>query len=319
MDSTSHSLASRAAAGCLLVAVVLAVLPESAVSSLRDLVRAAMVPGQRAAQGGSDWVSTLARSLVSAELAARDREIEQFRAELAATTLAARRAQLQTRSLQSEIDSLHRNGPSPFALETVSPLVREQAIEAHVLGADIVSVWKGQRLLDQGSSDGLASDQWILDGADVGIDAGIEQSLSSGLAVFAGRCVVGRIVDAGRWTSSLELLTAPGFRAQAMVTREGARGLEFAGAGILEGTGDGLCRLAEVGAQSAVEVGDAVYSAIDSTSETPMLFGFVAAATLEPGALHWEISVEPAADLSRLRKVQVVVPGVNPDRLLGQR
>ncbi len=319
MDSTSHSLTFKATAGCLVVAVVLAVLPESAVSSLRDLVRAALVPGQRVAQRGSGWLGTQARSLISTELAAREREIKQLRAELVATNLAARRAQLQTKSLQSEIDSLHRNGPSPFASETVSPLVRERAIEARVLGADIVAVWKGQRRLDQGASDGLASDQWILDGADVGMDAGVDQSLSSGLPVFAGRCVVGRIVDAGRWTSSLELLTAPTFREQAMVTRDGARGLEFAGAGIIEGTGDGLCRLAEVGAESAVEVGDAVYSAIDSASETPMLFGFVTAATLEPGALHWEIVVEPAADLSRLRKVQVVVPGVNPERLLGQR
>jgi len=319
MDSGSHSSAFKAAAGCLLFAVVLAVLPESAVASLRDLVRAALVPGQRVAQSGSDWLRTQTRSLVSAELAARDREIDQLQAELAATSLAARRAQLQTKSLRNEIDSLHRNGPSPFASNSLSPLIVERAIEARVLGAELVAVWKGQRLLDQGSSDGLASDQWILDGADVAIDAGFDQSLTSGLPVFAGRCVVGRIVDAGRWTSSLELLTAPTFRAQAMVTRDEARGLEFAGTGILEGTGDGLCRLAEVGAQSAVEVGDAVYSAIDSTSEMPMLFGFVTTATLEPGALHWEIGVEPAADLSRLRKVQVVVPGVNPDRLLGQR
>ncbi len=115
MDSTSHSLTFKATAGCLVVAVVLAVLPESAVSSLRDLVRAALVPGQRVAQRGSGWLGTQARSLISTELAAREREIKQLRAELVATNLAARRAQLQTKSLQSEIDSLHRNGPSPFA------------------------------------------------------------------------------------------------------------------------------------------------------------------------------------------------------------
>ncbi|MBI1313527.1 hypothetical protein GC176_19730 [bacterium] len=319
MDSTSNSSAFKAAAGCLLVAVVLAVLPESAVSSLHDLVRSAMVPGQRAAQTGSDWLSTRISSLLSSELAARDQEIELLRAELATANLTARRAQLQSRSLQTEIDSLHRNGPSPFASEAVSPIVRERAVEARVLGADIVAVWKSQRLLDQGTSAGLASDQWILDGADVAIDAGIDQSLSSGLPVFAGRCVVGRIVDAGRWTSSLELLTAPTFRAQAMITREGTRGLEFAGTGIFEGADDGSCRLVEVGAQSSVEIGDAVYSATDPGMETPMLFGFVTAASLEPGALHWEIRVEPAADLSRLRKVQVVVPSVNQERLLGQR
>jgi cell shape-determining protein MreC len=319
MDSTSHSLASRAVAGCLLVAVVLAVLPESAVSSLRDLVRAAMVPGQRVAQEASDWLAGRTLLLFSSELASRDREIEQLRADLAATALAVRRAQLQAGSLQAEIDSLHRNGPSPFASEAVSPLVRERAIEARVLGADVVAVWKGQRLLDQGSSHGLVVDQWILDAADVAIDAGIDQSLSSGLPVFAGRCVVGRVVNAGRWTSSLELLTAPTFRAQAMVTRSGPRGLEFAGTGMIEGTGSGLCRLVEVGSQLAVEIGDAVYSSVETTSDTPMLFGFVTEATLEPGALHWEISVEPAANLSQLRRVQVVVPSVNPERLLGQR
>ena len=80
-----------------------------------------------------------------------------------------------------------------------------------------------------------------------------------------------------------------------------------------------MCRLVEVDSQSAAEIGDAVYSTIDTASDTPMLFGFVTAATLEPGALHWEITVEPAADLNRLRKVQVVVPSVNPERLLGQR
>lgn len=319
MDSTSHSSAFKTAAGCLLVAVVLAVLPESAVSSLRDLVRAAMVPGQRVAQTGSDWLAVRVSSVVSEELAGRDQELDQLRAELAAANLAARRAQLQAKSLQAEIDSLHRNGPSPFVSETVSSLVRERAVEAHVLGGDVVATWRSQRLLDQGASAGLATDQWILDGADVAIDAGIDQSLSSGLPVFAGRCVVGRIVDAGRWTSSLELLTASSFRARAMITRNGPRGLESTGTGIIEGAGNGMCRLVEVGPQSAVEIGDAVYSTIDSASHTPMLFGFVTAATLESGALHWEISVEPAADLNRLLKVQVVVPSVSPERLLGQR
>lgn len=319
MDSASHSSAFNAAAGCVLVAVVLAVLPESAVSSLRDLVRAAMIPGQRAAQASSDWLTAELATLISDQLAERNQQIEQLRRDVATAELILRRVQLQTRSQRAEIDSLHRNGSSPFVSDAVSSLVRERAVEARVLGSDIVAVWKSQRLLDQGASAGLASDQWILDGADVAIDAGLDQSLSSGLPVFAGRCIVGRIVEAGRWTSSLELLTAPSFRAQAVIHRDGPRGLETVGSGLIEGTGEGMCRVAEVGAQFDVEIGDAVYSASDPLAETPMLFGYVTAATLEPGALHWEVSVEPAADLSRLRKVQVVVPSVNPDRLLGQR
>ncbi len=319
MGSTQHSSAFKATAVCVLAAVVLAVLPESAVSSFRDLIRAAMVPGQRAVQVSTDWLTGQVKAAVSDELAERDRQISDLRRELAAAALKLRRSQLRADQLSEEISSLHRNGPSPFASEGTSPLVRERAVEARVLGAEALAAWKSRRLLDRGEAAGLAGDEWILDATDMAIDAGLDQSLSSGLPVFSGRCVVGRIVDTGRFASSLELLTASSFRAQAMIIRDGPRGLERVGAGLIEGTGQGECRVAEVDARFRVEIGDAVYSVPDPLSNAQMIFGYVTRATLEPGALHWEIAVEPAASLDQLRKVQIVIPSVNPDRLLGQR
>ncbi|MHC4876255.1 MAG: rod shape-determining protein MreC [Planctomycetota bacterium] len=319
MDSTQHSAAIKATAICLLAAVVLAVLPESAVSSFRDLVRAAMVPGQRAVQVSTDWLTGQVKVAVSDELAERERKINDLQHELAVAALKTRRSQLRAGQLSEEISSLHRNGPSPFITEGTSSLVSERAVEARVLGSEALAAWKSRRLLDQGEAAGLAGDEWILDGTDMAIDAGLDQSLSSGLPVFSGRCVVGRIVEAGRFTSSLELLTAPSFRAQAVIVRDGTRGLERAELGLIEGTGQGGCRVAEVDARFSVEIGDAVYSVPDPLSNAQMIFGYVTAATLEPGALHWDIAVEPAASLDQLRKVQIVVPSVNPDRLLGQR
>ena len=89
---------------------------------------------------------------------------------------------------------------------------------------------------------------------------------------------------------------------------------------LLEGAGNGTCRLVSVPSSEHIDEGSLVYSApSDRGIEAPMLFGRVTSAILQPGSLHWEITVTPAADLASLDSVQVVTTTLNPDRMIGRR
>jgi hypothetical protein len=46
-----------------------------------------------------------------------------------------------------------------------------------------------------------------------------------------------------------------------------------------------------------------------------MLFGVVASCTRQPGALHWDVEVEPHVDVGQIRTVQILTPTINPQRL----
>jgi cell shape-determining protein MreC len=252
-----------------------------------------------------------------------------------AAELRERRFELAVAQTRERLEEISRNGAVPVRPEPTAPLMTARTIEARILGREVVSMWKSRQLIGLGGSDGLMQDQWVLDESAQLIDLGSDHfELTEGLPVYAGRTVVGRVAEAGRWVSSIEPVTSRGFRAAATVF-SGRKLSESSGAddsiladrsrrevatGLIEGTGDGRCRLSQVPATESVELGDRVYSQTrDPSDAIPMFFGTVIEASIQPGSLHWSIVVEPGIELDRLRTVQVIVPTINPDRLIGSR
>ncbi|MGZ0171156.1 MAG: rod shape-determining protein MreC [Planctomycetales bacterium] len=316
----------RVLAACLLGAAMFAVLPASATTPIRDIIRLAVAPGQRLVTSAVATTESRWQQMLNEKLVTQRQQLDQLYGEIAQSQLRERRAWLVAESASQELASVRRNGATPFAVETAQPLLRPHAIRAAVLGREILSELKSRRILDRGDTDGVAADLWVLNGEFPIVQAGSELSVADGLPVFAGRCIVGRIVDAGRWTSSLQFVTEPGFRARAVIARvntdgptdnPNSRQFSFGAEGLIEGRSDlkqqGLCELAQIPATEQVDVGMSVYSPPGHAVDAPMLFGHVVSAEVPPGALHWVINVRPAADLDHVRNVEIVVPKLSTD------
>lgn len=311
----------RVVAACLLGAAMFAVLPPSTTTPIRDIIRLVISPGQRfvtstIATAKSEWQRT-----IDQKLAEQQERLEQLHAEIANGELRERRALLAAESANQKLAAVERNGASPFSVATAQSLIRPRAVRATVLGREILSNLKTRQILDRGNTDGVAADLWVLNGDLPIVQVGSELNVANGLPVFAGHCVVGRIVEAGRWTSSLQYLTEPGFRARAVLASVNSNGpaseFSFRAEGLIEGRSDlkqnGLCELAQIPATDHVEVGMPVYSPPRDAVDAPMLFGHVVSAEIPPGALHWVICVSPAVDVTDIQNVEIVVPELSTD------
>lgn len=298
------------------VAGLMLLLPTGLSALIRDNVRGVFVPGQKLMLAARDRFRSTATAFLSEQLAEQQRELEDLKAELAEINRRERRARLiATNALQQVADL--RQQPESIEVAATQPLFASRAIEARVVGHELIGLWKSKRLLDQGTRDGVQDDQWVLDRSGLKLDQGEDASLVPGLMVFAGRSVVGRVSEAGKFVSAVELITDRGFRAKAAVGRASGVGLSFSSAGLLEGDGGGQCRLTQLPANETVAVGDGVYTVPrDVGIEAPLLFGRVISVT--PGALHWDVIVKPEAESSSLRTVQVMTTGFNPQRLVGR-
>ena len=322
MTESQNTGTFRVVAACLLGAAMFAVLPASATSPIRDIVRLSISPGQRFVSSTVATAKSKWQGSIDQKLAAQQRQLDRLENEVANSQLHARRALLAAESANRQLAAVERNGASSFSVETVQSLIRPRAVRASVLGREILSELKSRRILDRGNTDGVAADLWVLNGDLPIVQAGSELNIANGLPVFAGRCVVGRIVEAGRWTSSLLYITERGFRARAVIARVDSNGsnvdrFSFGAEGLIEGRSDlkqqGMCELAQIPATEHVDVGMAVYSPPRDAVDAPMLFGHVASAEIPPGALHWVITVSPAVDVNQLRSVEIVVPELSTD------
>jgi cell shape-determining protein MreC len=300
---------------CLLVGLAVALLSESMQSTIRDCLRIAFRPGQELASDGLAWGKVAwGNTFEAGSQEARD-EISRLQETLANSRLQTRRNQLAAEQWRNRWQAQQQYGASPFERSSGHPLIVAQAIDARIIGQNIVSLWKSDKLLNAGTTVGIADDQWVLDDAKFKIDQGQASGVLSGLPVFAGRCIVGRIAESGRWTSSLELISSRSFRSRAVIGIGENNASEF----LLEGNGE-ACILTQVPITESVEIGSPVYSVPgDRAIDGPMLFGFVDSAERQQGALHWNIVVRPAARLADLKTVQVVTATLNPERIVGQR
>ena len=131
----------------------------------------------------------------------------------------------------------------------------------------------------------------------VTVDAGSADGIAPGQTVVDGSGLVGRTLRVGPFTSTVLLLTDPGFTVGARLTREGTVGLAT-------GTGDDL-ELALVEGGRVAE-GDALLTTGSDTFVPGVPVGRVTSVETGGGTLVTTASVRPYADLGSLDLVGVV-------------
>ena len=136
----------------------------------------------------------------------------------------------------------------------------------------------------------------------VEIDRGRNHGVGPGMPVVAGAGLVGRVVDVSRVRATVLLVTDP----------KSSVGVRLAGSGdvgVAEGRGSrSTLRLDLIDPASKVEPGEAVVTSGLQQSVFPpgVPVGKVVAARTGTGALHQDVTVEPAVDLRRLAFVKVL-------------
>ena len=237
-----------------------------------------------------------------------------------------RQLELTIAELKEEL-AKHKSGlASPFLGAQTPPLVVPEIVEATVIGrSKAESEALAERLIDQGSASGLAVNDLVvepvlLDDFDEKnrtalIDQGEGSLVSRDSPVLAGSAVIGRVRQVGAHTSTVQLVTDPEFRVAAQVIRMTEDGPVFGAEGLWQGTGSNDAELGLISTTQPVSVGDRVYSTerVAGTS-IPMFLGTITAATFEPGAAHWSITVAPAIN-EFPERVDVLRINLNSERL----
>jgi rod shape-determining protein MreC len=291
----------------------LALAPSHLTVQLRGGIRDGLLPGHRAVLALSQWSRSAwdrFRSPTATEELARVRsELDQWQQQC--LSLEARQAEL----MQQAIDA--RQGTANlFEGEPGRPLLVPQLLQAEVLGTerDMLRA-RLNRLLDRGTDQQIAIDDLVLADDAPHLDQGDEAGVQPDMPVLDGRCVVGRIQQVGRWTSTLQPVTDPEFRGPAQLIRESPQGPVYGTQGVIAGNGNGTCRLEHVAATEPVSVGDFVYTVRRRHSlPEPVCYGRVIAAEISDGAGHWSITVQPGGGREPLETVLVLRELPNPER-----
>lgn len=299
------------AIGLLLASAALNLAPADVTARLRSAVRDGLAPGQQLVQ----------KSIDLAERAWRRRdpsangETESDRDRNRALAARNRRLELELAALRERLETAEEFGRRPRATAS-KPLLIPELIEADWLGEEISTLIRANGLLSVGSAERLVESALVLQSELPLIDQGESSELATGDSVYAGRIVVGKIADVGRYASTVRRVTDSEFSGRARVARRTDEGLEVIAEGTLVGDGSDACLLKHV--TEPIAVGDEVYtSGADGVLRLPMYYGRVTRAELAPAAREWTIVVTPAAASRPRDKVQVLRLSVNRDRLLG--
>jgi len=295
---------------CLAIGLVLASVPEPIAETIRSRVVDVARPGQQAVLDTAERIAAWRSWAHSPRAADLERhELDAARLEISRLRLANSRLTLQATDTSSA-DPQH------------PPLVTTDLVTVRVLGQETIQAWQAGRILDQGR--GLSPESLVVEAGHATLDLGRDRGLARGQPAYAGRRVAGRISRVGRWTSTLQPLTDTRFRGLARLARPGRDQPVFSTRGMLEGTGDGFCRLTLVPATAAVTIGDVVYTdGRDQPDGWPMVYGTVVRAEMPDGAPHWDIRIRPAIDLGQLKQLDVLTrrfnrPQANSQGVLAQ-
>ena len=307
--------------------------PDTQTDRLEAFVHDAALPGLRVINQAKaqtvTWPLQMNELLerVSADsptLAAKDQD--DLQARIVGLEDEVRRLQSQNAQLLKELDQSRAQSASPYLAEPGTPLFIPELLEASIIAADDVSVAvqraSAQRIVDVGQTDGIVPADFVVspgqsraDSHQLLIDQGNSDGIHADQPVFAGRCVLGKVQQVGRWTSSLLPVTDSDYRGRAQLLRQTDRGLVVGPEGILTGDGKSGCQLNFIAATEPVVVGDEVYTAVEGISlPVPMYYGRVTAAELPEGSPYWDIYVKPAETIDAQQSVQVLRVILNPAR-----
>jgi cell shape-determining protein MreC len=318
-------LSSEAALACVLfIAVVLANLPPQSTSVVREIPRSLLQPAQTILLQGRLQANQLAarfydQSSTQANLQAQQAALERLQVEKTALEDALRVALSQERTTAPDVST----SPSP-----VAPLLVPDLLEAQVLGqqarawlapSDILALPSAARVTAGAL---LLRDPVLVDPL-VLLDAGRDLGITTSQRVLAGGHVWGRIDQVGPRTATVRRVTDTGYRDLVRLAQPAGPRVRFGPRGVLEGTGEPLCKIRLVKITDAVSEGDLVYTASEEgLTPLPLLYGHVVRVERQPGANHWEIWVQPAAfhgaNEPAPSHLSVVRGVLNPERLARQ-
>jgi rod shape-determining protein MreC len=218
---------------------------------------------------------------------------------------ACRWLRLENARLREELNLAETYGVSPVPVPNARSAGVPAVVRAEIVSRQTLSRWQSVRHLNQGRARGIAESSMVLEENLPHLDQGSEAGVETEFDVFIGRCVVGRIASVGLWTSTLEPITDPHYRALAQIVRPTDQGGTFGTEGILVGLGNGLCKLTEVPTTETVRVGDEVYTSDrDGRCRIPLYYGRIK--TVAEAGRHWDITVEPAVKTAELKSVAVL-------------
>ncbi len=174
------------------------------------------------------------------------------------------------------------------------------------------------QILDVGREAGAQSGALALVDSTLAIDLGRQADVATGDIALCGRRVFGKITEVGAQTSIVRRASEPGYRDVVQLAQSVDGVLHFGPRGLFEGTGEPKARIRQVSATEKVEKGWLVFTTGHAgLSPQPLLYGVVARAERQPGAAHWEISVDLAAGADDPTHLLVLRARVNPARLAG--
>ena len=129
------------------------------------------------------------------------------------------------------------------------------------------------------------------------IDKGLTKGIREGKAVLYTKGLIGRVLEVGRYSSKILLITDPNSKVGVVIQRNRQ-------GGILTGRPDGTCKVIYLSVDSDVSVRDKVITAgFGGAFPKDILVGEVVKVGKEPGRLYKYAIVKPAEDLSKLEEV----------------
>ncbi len=147
-------------------------------------------------------------------------------------------------------------------------------VPASIIGRD-PSNWSNSIIIDKGSGDGVRQNR----------------------AVLSTKGLVGRVLEVGRRSAKILLISDPNSKVGVMIQRNRQ-------GGILTGRPDGRCKMIYISLDSDVAPGDKVITAgLGEIFPKGVLVGEVIKVDKEPGRLYKYAVVKTADDLSRLEEV----------------
>jgi rod shape-determining protein MreC len=303
-----HSRRSTLLTAAALTAVAggLSIAPPALQQALRGAVLDVVVSGQSFAIDRLDnWraaeVPLPAGPASEPSAAVANSESDQWRS----LEQTCRRLRLENARLREELHLAETYGVSPIPVRDARSAGVPVVVRAAVVSRQTLSHWQSVRHLNQGRARGITESSIVLEENLPHLDQGSEAGVEPEFDVFIGRCVVGRIASVGRWTSTLEPITDPHYRALAQIVRPTDQGGTFGIEGILVGQGNGLCKLTEVPTTETVRVGDEVYTSDrDARCRVPLYYGRVK--NVAEAGRHWDITVDPAVKTAELKSVAVL-------------
>jgi cell shape-determining protein MreC len=233
-----------------------------------------------------------------------ENEIAELQNALLQNELQRRQLLIDNARLHNELRAMKKLG----SIQSVTgrDLVNFIALKANVLSQSGLPGRLREAIIDAGRSHGLQRSQLVVEGNGIVIDKGADHGLQPGQKVAHGTAVIGRIAKTSQWVGLVQPITHLEFSSAVQIVKLEPQGASFGAKGLLEGTGDGLCRITGIAYTEAVAVGDEVFSAdLDGVNGPRLYYGRIIHAQFSAGG-RWDIKVKPAFDANEITEVGVV-------------